>query len=497
VELSGVLKGSDTDVTGGLSIAVTAESTVANYSYNIYAYTDENSVTNQTVYVVVDRGVITISANTTSPAPSAYVSFTLTAIYDFDDAPITSWTVNTLRSSTYFATGNFTDGGYDDTIYIYTVENFTETVYGLTAFTSNTLTVYWSTYMALTVKTVDLDSEILTSAIVDFNGTEITVDADGLATKSGIVKYNNITVKVKWQGCYVNGSWTVNMAETKTIEASCNVWSFTINAKDGSETMLSLSSTKFVWNFPNGTQVNTTKTDGTLTFKIMNGTSYYQIEYQGQWVSENVTLSVVNKNVTVVNKSCWVYSLTVYVTDVDNKEKSGSTLTLSRSDNVSLSDYDLTPKTAGYYNTTHARYVWPQLANQTSSYTVTASLGGQSAETTTSLTANTEALVTLPTGTGSPGGPGGYTQPPVEQPPTYIPPVELPKVPGAEFNYGIVVLVGVVGVAVAVGIAGRGKPSLETQWKKKTKIAGVSSGKWKKTKHVDLSGKWRKKTKRK
>jgi len=486
VELAGVLKGSDADVTGGLSIAINAESTVANYSYNIYAYTNENSVTNQTVYVVVERGVITISANTTSPAPNAYVSFTLTAIYDFDDQPITSWTVNTLRNSTHFAAGNFTDGGYDDVIYVYTAENMTENTYGLTSFTSNTLTVYWSTYVALTIKTVDLDSEILTSAIVDFNGTEITVDANGLATKSGIVKYNNITVKVKWQGCWVNGSWTVNMTETKTIEASCNVWSFTINAKDDSGTMLSLSSTKFVWTFPNNTQVNTTKTDGTSTFLIMNGTHYYQIEYQGQWVSLNVTLPVDNKNVTVVNKNCWVYSLTVYVTDTNNQEKSGAELKLTRTDNYDYASAGLTPKTAEYYNSTHARYVWSQLANQTSSYTTEATSGGQSASTTTSLTANTEALITLPGGTESPNIPGGYTQPPVEQPPAYIPPVELPKVPGAEFEYGIFVLVGVVAVAVSVALAKPKTQSLTRKWERRSH---VDSG--------DLSRKWRKKAKRK
>ena len=126
---------------------------------------------------------------------------------------------------------------------------------------------------------------------------------------------------------------------------------------------------------------------------------------------------------------------------------------------------------------------------------MTASSGGQSSSTTTGLTANTEALITLPGGTGSPSGPG-YTPPPVEQPPTYIPPFELPKVPGAEFNYGIIILVGVVGVAVVVGIAGREKPSLETRWKKKTRFVGVSSGKWKKTKHTDLSRKWKKKMRR-
>ena len=482
VELNGVLKGSDTDVTGGLSITITAENSVANYSYNIYCVTDENSVQNQTVYVVVDRGVITISANTTSPAPNGHVSFTLTAMYDFDHTQITSWTVNTLRNGTHYATGNFTDGGYTDTLYIYTVENMTENTYGLTAFTSNTFTVCWSTYVALTVKTVDLDGDILTEAIVYFNETSAPVDSSGLATKTGIVKNNNVTVKVNWQGVWVNGSWTVNMTDTKTIEAPCQVWQIAVNARDNSGTMLSLSPTMLAWTFPNGTQVNTTKSDGSWSFKLMNGTHYYHIQYQGQWVSENVTLPVANKNVTVINKNCWVYSLTVYVTDVNSLEKSGATLTLARTDNASLSDYGLTPKTAGYYNSTHARYVWSQLANQTSSYTVTAEFGGQTASTTTSLTANTEIVLTLPAGTQSSSG--GST-PPSEQPPAELPPVELPKVPGAEFNYGIMVLVGIVGVAVVVGIAGRGKPSLEREWRKKTSFSS------------DLNRKWRKKARRK
>lgn len=496
VELAGVLKGSDTDVAGGLSITVNAETSFVQHAYNIYAYTDQASVTNQTVNVIVDRGVITISANTTSPAPNAYVNFTVTAIYDYDDTSITSWTVNTYRNSTHFATGNFTDGGYTDLFYIYTAENMTETAYGLTSFTSNTATVYWSTYIALTVKTVDLDSTILTDAIVDFNGTEVTVDSNGLATKTGIVKYNNMTVKVKWQGCWVNGSWTVNMTETKTIEANCNVWQITVNVRDNGGTMLSLTPSKFVWNFPNGTQVNTTKTDGSWIFKLMNGTHYYQIEYQGQWVSENVTLPVTNKNVTAINKNCWVYQLTTYVTDVNNLEKSGAALALTRTDGHNYATAGLSPVTAGYYNTTHAKYVWSQLANQTSSYTVTASLGGQSASATASLTANTEALITLPAGTSSGGGGGGGVAPPVVQPPAWVTPVVLPTVPGAEFNYGIAILVGVVGVAVVVGVAGRSKPTLETQWKRKTKLAGGLSGKWKKTKRVDLSRKWMKKTRR-
>jgi hypothetical protein len=56
VELSGVQKGSDSSPTGGtFSISVTAESSVNLYGYNIYAVTDQNSVQNRTVNVVVDN----------------------------------------------------------------------------------------------------------------------------------------------------------------------------------------------------------------------------------------------------------------------------------------------------------------------------------------------------------------------------------------------------------------------------------------------------------
>jgi len=303
VELNGVLKGSTTTInsTGHFTITINAETSIANHSYIIYATTDQNTVQNKTVYVVVERLVITISANTTSPAPNAYVNFTVTAVYDYLDTPVTSWTVNIYRNATHYATDNFTDGGYTDLFYVYTVENITENTYGLSSFTSNTVTVYWSTYVALTIKTVDLDSNILTEAVVHFNETSVTVDNNGLATKTGIAKNTNVTVKVEWQGCWVNGSWTVNMTETKTIEASCQVWQLTFNAKDSDGVILASSSTTLAWTSPNGTLNSLERPDGSWTFKVANGTHYYRVGFHGVWITANTTVAMVNKNVTIIN----------------------------------------------------------------------------------------------------------------------------------------------------------------------------------------------------
>ena len=468
------------------------KSIVDKYWYKVSSITDSNyglttfTQTASNLYVIFDRAIITIIANTTNPAPNKVVSFTLTAIYDYDDSPITSWTVNTLRNSIHFKSGNFTDYNEPGTLCYYTAENIT-TSEGITVFTCNTVTVYWSDYVALTVKAVDLDGEVIVGATVNFNiGVEYnkTTDSNGLATLTGIVENTNVAVKILWGNMKVNGTWTLNMTTTKTVEASCNVWSLTFNAKDSSGTALTLTPTQVYFTYPNGTTtMSLNTTTGLGSFKVANGTSHYKIKFQGQWVSANVTLPMTSKNVTSVNVNCWIYKLTVYVTNQNGVEMSGATLTLTRGDAENLTNYGLTPKTADYYNSTHARYVWTQLANQTASYTVFATSGGKTASQETSLTANKAITLTIPSevsgGPGAPSGPSGTTPPP-QQPP-YIPPVELPKVSGPEFNYGIMVLLGVVISAVVVAaVFAKPKRSLQAQWKRKTRVSKNSDRAWRK-----------------
>jgi hypothetical protein len=309
VALGETVKGSTTTInsTGHFQITFNAETGFQLYSYTVFAVTDENTVQNQTVNVIVDRLIVTIAANTTNPAPYSYVSFTVTAIYDYDDSPVTSWTVNVYRNSTYFATGNFTDGGYNGALYLYTTENVTENVYGLTGFTSNTVTVYWSTYVALTVQTKDLDNNLLTDAIVYFNETEVPVDSQGYAIKTNIVQYNVLAVKVKWQGCWVNGTWTVNMTETKTIVATCNVWSLLVIARDSESTLFTSSNLQLSWTAPNATSNLLATSDGTWTFKTANGTSYYMVKFFDVWVTSNTSIAMSNKNITVLYLNCNAY----------------------------------------------------------------------------------------------------------------------------------------------------------------------------------------------
>ena len=503
VELSSALKKAVgiVNATDGTFLipSVTVESSVASYSYNVYTYTDQASVQNKTVNVIVDGRNVTSLAFI--PLGGGDYNFTVLYNYAYNNSEIiANCEVGMLfPNGTLYNTAITNSSGHamfrlNQSELLaggWILYGHNETLYGITHKAGNqTLSFY-----GLTLYTTKWTGETFGEGAITIKYGSVTVNQPNNGTEWLYPTNWSYELNVVWQGIKVNQTSSYSFSSNTTQALKLNVWDLTINAKDNTGTILSASPTNFTWTFPNGTAVENEKSDGSWTLTLMNGTHYYQVKYQGQWVSENVTVALDQANIQVINKNCWVYSLTVYVTDVNNLEKSGSTLTLTRTDNASLSDYGLTPKTAGYYNTTHAKYAWSQLANQTSSYTVTASLGGQSASTTTSLTADSEALITLPAGTTS-GSSGGYT-PPVEQPPLYIPPVELPKVPGTEFNYGIIILVGVVGIAVTVAVVGRGKPSLETQWKKKTRFVDVSSGKWKKTKHTNLTGKWKKKARRK
>jgi len=102
-----------------------------------------SEVSSKTVEIIWDRLIVNVSADSNAPTVGTQVNFTVTAVYDYDSAQVTAWTVNIYRNSTHFASGNFSDTQYSEVSYQYTIENVTETSYGLTAFTSNTETVSW------------------------------------------------------------------------------------------------------------------------------------------------------------------------------------------------------------------------------------------------------------------------------------------------------------------------------------------------------------------
>jgi hypothetical protein len=91
VELGGALKGSTTTINadGSFSISFAGESSIAAYQYNVYVVTDENSVQNQTVTVIVDAlKVDSYSIDMASAKVYAHM------VYAYDGSPVQNGIVN-------------------------------------------------------------------------------------------------------------------------------------------------------------------------------------------------------------------------------------------------------------------------------------------------------------------------------------------------------------------------------------------------------------------
>ena len=108
---------------------------------------DQNS---QTQDVIWDRLVIVIGVDDASSLNGHQANFTLTVTFDYDDVVCTTYQIAIDRNSTWWH--SFIDGNVSffvdtntDSIYLYSTNSVTsESTYGITAFTSNTLQVVWS-----------------------------------------------------------------------------------------------------------------------------------------------------------------------------------------------------------------------------------------------------------------------------------------------------------------------------------------------------------------
>jgi hypothetical protein len=134
---------------GGIYQITRTSPTVTSVIYNVVAGSETayglNTVNqnSQSIDVIWDQVNVLLIANVTNPSAGEYINCNATATYAYTGNPVGSWTINVFRNSTHFASGNFTDHNVANIAYLYTTENITESAYGLTAFTSNTVTIVW------------------------------------------------------------------------------------------------------------------------------------------------------------------------------------------------------------------------------------------------------------------------------------------------------------------------------------------------------------------
>jgi len=133
-----------------------SESTVTSNTYNTVAVTgnthgitteDQNG---QSTTVIWDRLVVTLSADDYDVVNGTQVNITISIVYDYDDTPFLYYNLSMTRDAVFWYVFNHANSSLcNDTAadieYTYTVNALNnETQYGITAFTSNSIDIEWS-----------------------------------------------------------------------------------------------------------------------------------------------------------------------------------------------------------------------------------------------------------------------------------------------------------------------------------------------------------------
>jgi len=412
------------------SLQATYDTVLQRWAYN----TTSSTPLNQTLYVMsITYGAVTslsdqstngtwirwdcldfmISATDVHPSLNTTVILTATAIYELDGQTVSSWVLNINRklnsgAPLHYATASTTTPTWNDsqdlgTYCEYLIENASDLTNGLTSWflQNSSVVITWANpnqwTLSLTPKDLNGDLPRQINVTVTYNGTtyfSLITDVNPTAVFINITDGTSVDISATWYGHNVNATWTYNMTSDYSVFLICNIWSFTLTARDNSSIPLGTSAS-FDVTLPNGTMTNVLGTFGSGSFKVTNGTYYAMVYFQGQPVSSNTTLTMVDStNSSLLIDHCTVYNLIVLVQTSSNSPSPntpivGAIITLVRtSDATTLNGlYDIPsyPLTTSY-NSSYAIYTFPQLAGQ--NYTVIAKISSYSQ--TNSITLNSD-----------------------------------------------------------------------------------------------------------
>jgi hypothetical protein len=207
IKLGGVIKATDsTLVSGAFSTSANAESTVGSYTYNV-DFTYETGADTFTA-VIVDKIVVTISANSTNPTSTEKTELTTTATYQYDSTSVTTLSFQMTRNGSNFSTSSpVVDGAYTDTVYVYTISSASETTYGLNQFGTNTVTVTWGANIFIEIydiTTPDLRLDVNAQAYTYYRGR---FSNNQSAVSSGTLYYKLNATGTQYSASFNSTGW--------------------------------------------------------------------------------------------------------------------------------------------------------------------------------------------------------------------------------------------------------------------------------------------------
>jgi hypothetical protein len=150
---------------------------------------------------------------------------------------------------------------------------------------------------------------------------------NGWANWTGITA-STVDVKVKWQDCWVNDTFTVTMDEiSKTLDVTCNVYSFTPQAFEWDLETLLTPGSQIRLTAPNGTQTGLISLDSSASLSVsqaQNGTWKIEVFWNGMKVNETEYFLDGNVPLGQLKLQCQVWNLMFQL-----KDSNGNFLTTS------------------------------------------------------------------------------------------------------------------------------------------------------------------------
>jgi len=246
VNLTDTLKGSTNiiDPNGKFSVSLTGELDVAQYSYIVYAVTDENTVSDQTVNVIVDKIQVQSYTVTDDRVKINHdVNIDVLLHYDYDDTYVTdgSVTINGI-SATHQAGGVWRITQSKSTVQAITYNTVavSRNTHGITEVdqAEKSITVIWDRVKVIAYSASDTRINVGENVNID---VIIRYEYDNTDVVDGNVTINNIPAT--YQG---NGTWritqsqlTVQALSYDTIACSGNTYGITVvNQNNQSTTVI-------------------------------------------------------------------------------------------------------------------------------------------------------------------------------------------------------------------------------------------------------------------
>lgn len=204
ISMENIEKASTTTISpsGTFTLSFPSESTVGSFTYTIFAVTDENSVQNQTVTIIVDR--IKVSSYTISDDRANVgdnVNIDVTLVYEYDNIAVT--------------TGTITINGYAAIHIGSGVYRITRTLSTVGSETYNTVAGSESTYNLITVNQNGKSTTVIWDLVIidTFSVSDNRINFGSVAsfTVAGKYAYDNTV----WSGTYTLNDTTSKSAVEK------------------------------------------------------------------------------------------------------------------------------------------------------------------------------------------------------------------------------------------------------------------------------------------